>query len=208
MLKEGALLIDVREPDEFDEARIADAILLPMSEIRDRWQEIPQDQTVVLYCRSGNRSGQIAGVLRMRAGYVNIYNLAGGILDWFSHGLPVDTRPLQQAYARTPYEEIDVREAWRRFDRQSHILIDVREVDEFVSGHPDGALNIPLSELDEAIDRLRDSGPLLLICNSGNRSGMAAEWLMEEGMMQVSNVEGGVIAWQRQRLPWETGQVS
>ena len=208
MLKEGALLIDVREPDEFDEARIAGAVLLPMSEIRDRWQEIPRDRPVVLYCRSGNRSGQIAGALWMRAGYDNIYNLAGGILDWFSQGLPVDSRPLQQTYAHTSYEEVHVREAWRRFNGLAHVLIDVREVDEFVSGHPSGALNIPLSELDEAIARLRNLGPLLLICNSGNRSGLAAEWLLEEGIMQVSNVEGGVIAWQKQRLPWEPGRDS
>lgn len=208
MLKESALLIDVREPDEFDETRIAGATLLPMSEISDRWQEIPRDKTVVLYCRSGDRSGQIAGALRMRAGYDNVYNLVGGILEWISLGLPVDSRPLQQTYSQTSYEEIDVREAWRRFDRLSHTLIDVREADEFASGHPVGAINIPLSELDDEINRLGDSGPLLLICNSGNRSGMAAEWLIDEGIVQVSNVEGGVIAWQQQRLPWKPGQVS
>ena len=205
MIKEGALLIDVREPDEFDEARITGAVLLPMSEIRDRWQEIPRERVVVLYCRSGNRSGQIASALRIYAGYKNTYNLAGGILDWFSHGLQVDSRPSQQTYTKTLYEEIDVWEAWRRLEEQAHVLIDVREVDEFVSGHPRGALNIPLSELNEAIKRLKDSGPLLLICNSGNRSSMAAEWLLEEGLTQVSNVEGGVIAWQRQHLPWEIG---
>jgi len=46
-------------------------------------------------------------------------------------------------------------------------------------------------------------GPLLLICNTGNRSAMAAEWLVEEGFDRLANVEGGVVAWQLHHLPWE-----
>ena len=101
------------------------------------------------------------------------------------------------------FEEIDIPETWRRFDRSGHALIDVREADEFANGHPTGALNVPLSEMDAAIETLRQMGPLLLICNSGNRSGMAAEWLIEEGVTNVVNVDGGVIAWQEHNLPWE-----
>jgi len=203
MLDEGAALIDVRELEEFAEARLPGAVALPMSEIRNRWQEIPDDVVVVLYCRSGNRSGQIASTLRARAGYTQIYNLAGGIQEWFARRLPVDTSPVELTYQETPFEEIDVLEAQRRFSEQGHLLVDVRESFEFDLGHAVGAINIPLSELDDAVAALRSQGPILLICNSGNRSGMAAEWLQEEGFDAIANVEGGIIAWQAHQLPWE-----
>ena len=56
--------------------------------IRDRLSEVPQDKPVVLYCRSGNRSGQAAQILE-QAGYTQIYDL-GGIVAWAEQGYPVE----------------------------------------------------------------------------------------------------------------------
>lgn len=81
------LLIDVRTPEEFATGIIAGAINIPVDQIAQRLSEIPKDEPVVLYCRSGNRSNQAAQILQGE-GYTQIYDL-GGIGQWQSEGMPV-----------------------------------------------------------------------------------------------------------------------
>ncbi|MEX2540269.1 MAG: rhodanese-like domain-containing protein [Trueperaceae bacterium] len=88
-LAEGENLIDVREPHEHDEAHIAGARLLPMSEFLERYQqELPAGRELMIQCRSGSRSAEVTRVLLER-GYRAV-NVAGGILAWESAGLPVE----------------------------------------------------------------------------------------------------------------------
>lgn len=89
-LEEGALLIDVREADEYRQARIPGSLLLPLSELQTRYEELPQDRPLILQCRSGARSARAAEFLLGR-GYRDVTNLAGGILAWTSAELPVET---------------------------------------------------------------------------------------------------------------------
>lgn len=76
-------LVDVREPSEHDEFNVG-GILLPLGEIRMgniEPIESLKDQEVVLYCRSGNRSGQAAMILESM-GFTNVINVVGGMLSW------------------------------------------------------------------------------------------------------------------------------
>ncbi len=87
----GALLLDIREANEWAENRIGGAQLRPLSLLGDWWRDLPRDRTVVLYCRSGNRSAHATNVLIKRAHYDNVLNLSGGILAWKRAGLSVET---------------------------------------------------------------------------------------------------------------------
>lgn len=87
--RDDVLLIDVREQWEYDEAHIPNITLIPMNEIPNRLSEIPTDKTVIVTCRSGNRSGQVTDFLRDQ-GYDNVHNMEGGILAWQQAGLPVE----------------------------------------------------------------------------------------------------------------------
>lgn len=89
MDRDDVVLIDVREQYEYDESHIPGVTLIPMSEIQTRVSEIPTDKTVVLTCRSGNRSSQIFNWLE-EGGYDNIHNMKGGILAWEQAGLAVE----------------------------------------------------------------------------------------------------------------------
>lgn len=82
------LLLDVRTPEEFNSGHIAGAVNIAVEQLSARLSEVPQDKPVVLYCRSGNRSGQAAQILE-RAGYTQIYDL-GGIITWQQQGFPVE----------------------------------------------------------------------------------------------------------------------
>lgn len=84
------VVIDVREPDEYAEAHIPGTTLIPLGQVPDRVAEIPKDRTVILTCRTGNRSGQAATWLRSQ-GYEDVHNLEGGILAWQKAGLPTES---------------------------------------------------------------------------------------------------------------------
>jgi rhodanese-related sulfurtransferase len=75
------LLLDVREPWEFEKARIAGAQLVSMREVPARLSEIDQDQDVVAICHHGGRSQQVALFLE-KAGYLKVHNLVGGVDAW------------------------------------------------------------------------------------------------------------------------------
>jgi len=79
----------VREPVEYDAGHIAGARLIPLGQVPSRLAEIPKDKTVILTCRSGNRSGQVADFLRQQ-GWKNVHNMAGGIAAWQQAGLPIE----------------------------------------------------------------------------------------------------------------------
>lgn len=81
-------LIDVRTPEEYATGHIAGSINIPVEEIGARLGEISQDEPVVLYCRSGNRSNQAAQILD-GAGFTGVYDL-GGINSWQSAGYALE----------------------------------------------------------------------------------------------------------------------
>ncbi|MCU0498724.1 MAG: rhodanese-like domain-containing protein [Anaerolineae bacterium] len=81
------LLLDVRTPSEYSEAHIDGSVNIALQDLNTRLSEIPHDQPVVIYCRSGNRSAQAAQLL-IDAGYTQIYDM-GGIIGWEQAGLPV-----------------------------------------------------------------------------------------------------------------------
>jgi len=83
MLDEGKdfQLIDVREPHEYDICNL-NGELIPMGEVPNKTDQIDRDKQVIIYCRSGARSGQICEYLESRFGFDNVYNLKGGVLAW------------------------------------------------------------------------------------------------------------------------------
>lgn len=80
-LGEDHLLVDVREPFEFEIAEIG-GTLIPLKEVVNRVDEIPFDKKVIVHCRSGVRSAKAIKQLENKFGYQNLYNLKGGILAW------------------------------------------------------------------------------------------------------------------------------
>lgn len=78
---EDLLLLDVREDWELAISRLDEALHIPMGEVPDRLGELDQERGVVVLCRSGGRSAQVARFLQHH-GYTRVWNLAGGILAW------------------------------------------------------------------------------------------------------------------------------
>lgn len=88
--KEGALLLDVREPKEFAAVHAVGATLIPLGELPSRLDELKQykDKPITVICRSGRRSARGSEILR-DAGFSQVANIEGGTSAWESAGLPV-----------------------------------------------------------------------------------------------------------------------
>lgn len=86
----GVITLDVRTPGEFAEGHIEGAQLIDFQSgnFENEISSLDKNATYAVYCRSGNRSGQAVKVLH-DAGFHNVYNLNGGVIDWANAGLPL-----------------------------------------------------------------------------------------------------------------------
>ena len=91
LARDGAakpLLVHVREPDEFHDARVEGAALIPMSTFGERHAELPKDRPLLVMCAGGTRSAAATSFL-LRSGWTDVANVSGGITAWQRAGLPV-----------------------------------------------------------------------------------------------------------------------
>lgn len=88
-LDAGTFVLDVREPDEYEEGHVPGAPLIPLGDIVERADEVPTDREVLVICKSGGRSRKAAEALRARG--VDAVNIAGGTMAWIEAGHRVAT---------------------------------------------------------------------------------------------------------------------
>jgi rhodanese-related sulfurtransferase len=79
LVEQGEVIIDVREENEYELSHIKGAVNIPLSQFRERLNEIPKDKKVYLHCRSGQRSYNAVLILN-NLGYTNAYNISGGFM--------------------------------------------------------------------------------------------------------------------------------
>ena len=85
-----ALLVDVREPDEWRAGHVAGATHIPLGTVASRASALPKDREILVICRTGNRSAMAQDRLA-QAGFTNVTNIEGGITAWMEQGYPVAT---------------------------------------------------------------------------------------------------------------------
>lgn len=120
---------------------------------------------------------------------VLLFLTSGGMMLW--------------SFSQNEGKSLAPNEASLLMNREEATVLDVREPDEFASGHLPNALNIPLSQLTQRQTELEafKEFPLLVCCASGGRSGRACSDLNKKGFKQVHNLAGGISAWRQAGLP-------
>lgn len=86
---EDLVILDVRTPEEFAEGHLEGAIMIDFYEddFADQIADLDPDVPYLVYCRSGNRSGQTAAIME-ELGFADVSDVDGGIVSWFDSGLP------------------------------------------------------------------------------------------------------------------------
>jgi rhodanese-related sulfurtransferase len=88
----GAFILDVREPDEWNQFHVPDSTLIPLGELASRVNELPKDKEIVVVCRSGNRSAKGRDIL-LGAGFTQVTSMAAGLTQWKAAGYPTVSGP-------------------------------------------------------------------------------------------------------------------
>ena len=83
------VLLDVRTPEEYREAHLKGALLIPLGELEKRVREVPRDRPILVYCSVGARSVSAAGFLAAQ-GYREIYQMSDGLVGWYKNGFPME----------------------------------------------------------------------------------------------------------------------
>ena len=82
--------------------------------------------------------------------------------------------------------------------KEGAVIVDVRTKGEFQAGHIEGSKNIPLDTVKNEVGKLKQlNKPVVTVCRSGNRSGIAANMLEHLGYKNVKNLVGGMLNWQK-----------
>jgi rhodanese-related sulfurtransferase len=89
--EEGMLILDVRTPSEFQAGHIKGAVNIDINspDFNEKIQELEKSKTLLVYCHSGARSAKASKVLNEQ-GFAPIFDMAGGIISWKNHKLPVE----------------------------------------------------------------------------------------------------------------------
>src|SRR4051794_24072357 len=186
---DGALLVDVRTPYQFDDAHVPRAICIPIVEAgfgtKLAWIA-DHDQDIVLIGRDDQDAAHAADL----AAAIGIRNIAGflhgGMTSWRIEGKDVES-----------IERIDVDGLHERRDEVQ--ILDVREQAEWDEVHIPGSLHLPYHDIREVPGQLDNDKPVAVICASGRRSVVAASILQRLGRKDVIHVvEGGVGTWEKQ----------
>lgn len=85
------------------------------------------------------------------------------------------------------------------------LVIDVRDVGEYKSGHVPGAINIPQKKLERQLDKLADANGVVLYCINGSRTRLAEQTLIENDVDNVFHLEGGLFGWRKGGFKVRTG---
>jgi len=101
------------------------------------------------------------------------------------------------------YNVASVNQAVKILDDDKAVIVDVREEREITDGSLKNAKHIPVSEFKGRLKELNKSKshPILVYCKTGNRSGGACKMLQAEGFENVTNLEGGIVAWETANMP-------
>lgn len=211
----GAVLIDVREVDEYEEGHIPGAVNVPLRTLAQNLDKIPADQPVMVYCASGHRAGMATTALRT-LGYDNVRGYPPGWKGWTAAEEEVSTNAIEGDTYEVPEIDpellaavdgflSDLPEGWYALGDVEKLegaldagaaLFDVREVDEYEEGSITGATNIPIREVAARSGEVPMDEQSVVYCATGFRAGLATAALHILGHDGVRSFPPGYGAWE------------
>lgn len=189
------VIIDLRRPEAFGGAHIPNALNIGAGQNLSMWAGwvVPYDRPILLVGEENTDIEQARRSL-IRVGFDDIRGyLKGGMRTWIEAGFEQAHVPQQS-----------VRELFQKLEEKPFVL-DVRSTSEWKFGHIEGAVHIPGGELPKKIDEVPKDKPVHVVCGSGYRSSIASSVLANGGLKNITNVIGGMGAWNAQNLPTTRG---
>ena len=198
-LADGARIIDARSPSAHAVEHIPGSLSIPAGSSFGTWLGwvVEHDRPLVLVLDDPAGWDDLVRQA-LRIGYESVVgHLRGGVQAWSEAGGPVE------AGGRLTAAEL--RERLDRGGVDAPLVLDVRQITEYASGHVPGSVHLNAGSVPDRLDSLPRDRPIATICASGYRSSVAASLLRQAGFTDVAWVPDGVSAWEAAGLPVEHG---
>ena len=196
LLDDGVVALDVRPGDQFAAGHVPGSVNIPLSGQFASWAGtlLGLSARPVLIAESAEQLSDA----RLRLARVGIEDvrgfLQGGVEGWKQEGF--SPAHIQEMTSATLNHQLRARQAR---------VLDVRRESEWQAGHIEGAAWWPLDNFRLSAPEIDQNAPLAVHCQSGYRSMIACSLLQRAGFRNITNVVGGLAAWQREGLPIEVG---
>jgi len=191
----GAQILDTREPEEFAAAHLAGSINIGLSGQYATWAGtiLSREKSIVILANPGRESESA-----VRLGRIGFDNVAGYLKDGMQslESRPDLTKRSERYSAALAAEILGATNAPQ--------LVDVRTPREREQKAIAGSVSLPLNRLEERVGELQRNRPVLVYCAGGFRSSIAASLLQKAGFASVSEIAGGLAAWELANLTVET----
>jgi len=195
VLDRGELVVDMRSSAEFATGHLPGSINIPFNNSFTTWAGwvLPYDRA--LYLISAKPDGRQSELALRDLAMIGLDRVAGSFgLDalgaWTHAGRPLAS-----------FGRISARDLAGRLESGSVAAVDVRSRAEWEAGHIPGVVNIPAGEIEDRIGELPQERPLVVHCQGGTRSAIAASLLNARGMADVLDMPGGFTEWEGAGLP-------
>jgi glyoxylase-like metal-dependent hydrolase (beta-lactamase superfamily II) len=189
----GGQILDTRDPVEFAAAHLAGSLNIGLCGQYATWAGtmLSRDHPIVIIADPGQEHEAA-----IRLGRIGFDHIVGYLKDGLRS---LEARP--DLTAKT--ERVSAPLAAERLEGGAALAVDVRAPGERAQKFIAGSVSIPLNHLAERVQELPKDRPLLVYCAGGYRSSMAASLLQQHGFAQVSEIAGGITAWETAQLPVE-----
>jgi glyoxylase-like metal-dependent hydrolase (beta-lactamase superfamily II) len=192
MQRGGHLILDTRPSSQYGTGHILGSLNIGLAGQFASWAgSLIKPEIPLLIVAEDFASVREARTRLARVGLERVSGyLKDGVLAWHQMGLPLATM-----------EQISVEELRDRMEEKSvEIIMDVRRPPEWSSGHIAGAVHMPLNHLSESALSLNRDSRIAVLCAGGYRSSIASSLLEQLGFRNISNVVGGMTAWNNAKL--------
>jgi len=175
----GAVILDVRLPNEFEKEFIPGSINIGKSGMFAPWVGtiISSDKSIIIVCNPNEETEVISRLARV--GYDKVLGYISSFEDWKNQGKQLDT-----------IISIDTHHIQKHINRGT-VILDVRKKDELQLGAVKNSINIPLDKLQKNLLKLKQQNDIVIYCAGGYRSMIASSILKAAGYTSIKNIYGG-----------------
>lgn len=207
LIESGAeiTVVDARNPEEYEEVHIKEAISIPVKKWNEFVHLLPTDKSakIVFYC-NGVKCGKSkkAAQKALDIGYNNVHVYAEGMPVWEEMGFPIYAGPNYEKRIETTIITPAELSALTMNGADTFTIVDVRDPEEFNEGHIPGSINISASTFASQSGVLDKKKKIIVYCNSGGRSYNAYRKLMKLGYKDINQA---IFAdWKENNFPVES----
>lgn len=174
------LVIDVRDAEAYAKGHLVNAINIPFDEFEGKISDLEgyKNQTIVLICNTGNKSGK-AGKMLADNGFTKVYNAQDG-MDEYDYDTVTYTNVTGKEFEKLVSETKDA------------VVLDLRDAKDFKKSSLGSSINIPFDEFESKLGEFDKDKEILLYCNTGTRTSEASQILEKNGFTKVVNSIDGV----------------